>query len=263
MVIRRRDPNRKPKKGVYILPNSITLCGMLAGFISVMYAIEGNFTYAASAILIATVFDGLDGWMARLTNTQTRFGVELDSLSDLVAFGVAPAIMMYHWALFPFGRWGWATAFLFIACGALRLARFNIQTETTTSKAFKGMPIPGAAIILCTIIIFYNTFWTGKPDESVIFPIITIFLSLLMVSPLRYHGIKEINLREKKPYWALLILVLVLFVVLVHPPIAMFVLAMMYLLWGLVENMYLFIKNRKIENARKLLSKAPENKTSN
>jgi len=261
MVMRKRDPNRKPKKGVYILPNSITLCGMLAGFISVMFSIEGNFVYAAWAIMIATVFDGLDGWIARMTNTQTRFGVELDSLSDLVAFGVAPAIMMYHWALFPFERWGWAAAFLFIACGALRLARFNVQTETTTSKAFKGMPIPAAAIILCTIVVFYSDrFSTVKPDENILFPIITIVLSLLMVSPLRYHGLKEVNLRERKPYWMLLILLMALFVGTVHPPIALFVFAMIYFVWGLAENIYLIIRNRKLANEQKLLSRASDDK---
>jgi CDP-diacylglycerol---serine O-phosphatidyltransferase len=264
MVIKRRDPNRKPKKGVYILPNSITLCGMLAGFVSIMFSVEGNFFYAAWAIMIATIFDGLDGWIARMTNTQTRFGVELDSLSDLVAFGVAPAIMMYHWALYPFDRWGWATAFLFIACGALRLARFNVQTETATSKAFKGMPIPAAAIILCTIVVFHNpdNIPAVKPDESIIFPIITIMLALLMVSPFRYHGVKEVNFRERKPYWMLLILVMALFVLMVHPPIALFVFAMIYFVWGLVENAYLLIKNINKEKEQKLLPKAPDDKTS-
>jgi len=260
MVTKKRDPNRKPKKGVYILPNSITLCGMLAGFISIMFSVEGNFVYAAWAIMIATVFDGLDGWIARMTNTQTRFGVELDSLSDLVAFGVAPAIMMYHWSLFPFDRWGWAAAFLFIACGALRLARFNVQTETATSKAFKGMPIPAAAIILCTIVVFHHNFSNVKPDENVIFPIITIVLSLLMVSPFRYHGIKEVNFRERKPYWMLLILVMALFVLTVHPPIALFVFAMIYFVWGLAENAYLLVRNKTRDKEQKLLAKSPDEK---
>jgi CDP-diacylglycerol--serine O-phosphatidyltransferase len=258
MAMKKRDPNKKPKKGVYLLPNTITLCGMLAGFFSIMSSINGDFVYAAWAIIIATIFDGLDGWMARLTNTSTRFGLELDSLSDLVAFGVAPAIMMYHWALYPFGRWGWAAAFLFIACGALRLARFNVQTETATSKAFKGMPIPAAAVILCTIILFYNTFLAGKPDENIFFPVITIALSLLMVSPLRYHGLKEVNFKEKKPFWVLILFVIVLFILLVHPPTAIFVFAMSYLVWGLIENAYLFIKNRKAKHDLKLLSETAD-----
>jgi CDP-diacylglycerol--serine O-phosphatidyltransferase len=252
--MKKRDPNKKPKKGVYLLPNTLTLCGMLAGFFAIMSSITGDFVDAAWAIMIATIFDGLDGWMARLTNTSTRFGLELDSLSDLVAFGVAPAIMMYHWALYPFGRWGWAAAFLFIACGALRLARFNVQTETATSKAFKGMPIPAAAVIICTIILFYNTFSPGKPDENIFFPLITIVVSLLMVSPLRYHGLKEVNFREKKPFWVLILFVMALFVLLVHPPTAVFVMAMSYLVWGLIENTYLMIKRKKMKHAEKLLA---------
>jgi len=228
---------------------------MLAGFYAIMASITGDFVDAAWAIMIATIFDGLDGWIARLTNTSTRFGLELDSLSDLVAFGVAPAIMMYHWALYPFGRWGWAAAFLFIACGALRLARFNVQTETTTSKAFKGMPIPAAAVILCTIIIFYSHLQAGKPDDNLLFPLITIVLSLLMVSPLRYHGLKEVNFREKKPFWVLILFVIILFILLAYTRTAVFVFAMSYLVWGLIENAYLMIKRKKIKLSEKKLAK--------
>ena len=260
MAMRKRDPNKKPKKGVYLLPNFLTLCSMFAGFFAIMSSINGDFVSAAWAIIIASVFDGLDGWMARLTNTSTRFGVELDSLSDLVAFGVAPAIMMYKWSLVPFGRFGWAAAFLFVACGALRLARFNVQTETTTSKAFKGMPIPAAAAILCTIILFYSTFSLGKPDENVFFLIITIVLALLMVSTLKYHGLKEMNFKEKKPFWALVLFVIILFILLVHPPTALFTLAMTYLVWGLAENLYLVIKRKKLRHEQKLNAEISEHK---
>ncbi len=247
MAFKKRDPNRKPKKGVYLLPNTLTLCGMFSGFFAIVSAINGDFLYAAWAIVIANIFDGLDGWIARLTNTSTRFGIELDSLSDLVAFGVAPSIMMYKWALSPFGRLGWAAAFLFVACGALRLARFNIQTGQPGSKAFKGMPIPAAATILCSIVIFYYTFWQGVPDKSVFFPIVTIVLSLLMVSTLRYHGLKEIDFRERKPFWVLIAFVIVLFMLLVHPATAIFIFAMSYLVWGLIENIYLFTKRRRLK----------------
>lgn len=240
---------KRPKKGVYVLPNAMTLCGMFSGFFAIMSAINGNFIYAAWAIVVANVFDGLDGWIARLTNTSTRFGIELDSLSDLVAFGVAPSIMIYKWALGPFGRLGWAAAFLFVACGALRLARFNVQTGTTGSKAFKGMPIPGAATILSSIIIFYYEFWEGMPEKHVFFPVITIVLSLLMVSTVRYHGLKEIDFREKKPFWFLIIFVLILFIMLIHPPTAIFIFAMSYLIWGIIENVYLLIRRRKMKLA--------------
>jgi CDP-diacylglycerol--serine O-phosphatidyltransferase len=237
----------KPKKGVYLLPNTITLCGMGAGFYAILSAINGNFIHAAWAIIIANIFDGLDGWIARLTNTSTKFGVELDSLSDLVAFGVAPSIMMYKWTLMPFGRIGWAAAFLFVACGALRLARFNIQTGVPGSKAFKGMPIPAAATILASIVIFYYEFWTGKPDKNILFPIITIMLSLLMVSTIRYHGLKEIDFRERKPFWVLIVFVIFLFVLFVHPAIAIFVFATAYLGFGIIENIYLFAKKKNIK----------------
>lgn len=242
MIPRHKREGLKPKKGVYLLPNTLTLCGMFFGFYAILSAINGNFLNAAWAIIIANIFDGLDGWIARLTNTSTRFGIELDSLSDLVAFGVAPSVMMYKWTLAPFGRVGWAAAFLFVACGALRLARFNVQTGSPGSKAFKGMPIPAAATILSSIVIFYYEFRTGIPAKNIFSPVITILLSLLMVSTLRYHGLKEIDFRERKPFWVLIVFVLVLFVLFVHPPTAIFVFAMAYLLWGIIENVVLLIK---------------------
>lgn len=247
----KKELTKKPKKGVYLLPNTITLCGMFAGFYAILSAINGNFLHAAWAIIIANIFDGLDGWIARLTNTTTRFGIELDSLSDLVAFGVAPAVMIYKWALIPFGKLGWAAAFLFVACGALRLARFNVQTGAPGSKAFKGMPIPGAATIIASIVIFYYEFWTGLPEKNIFFPVVTILLSLLMVSTLRYHGLKEIDFRERKPFWVLIVFVLVLFFLLIHPSTAIFIFAMAYLFWGIIENIYLFVRHKRQKQAEK------------
>jgi CDP-diacylglycerol--serine O-phosphatidyltransferase len=236
---------KQPKKGVYLLPNTLTLCGMYCGFYAIMSAINGNFLHAAWAIILANIFDGLDGWIARLTNTTTRFGVELDSLSDLVAFGVAPSVMIYKWALMPFGRLGWAVAFLFVACGALRLARFNVQTGSSGSKAFKGMPIPGAASILSSVVIFYYVHWEGLPGKSFMYPLLTVILALLMVSTLRYHGIKEVDFREKKPFWMLIVFVMILFVMLIHPSTAIFVFAMVYLFWGIIENSILFVRKQR------------------
>lgn len=242
----KRNIGKQPKKGIYLLPNTLTLCGMFCGFFAILSAINGNFLYAAWAIVLANIFDGLDGWIARLTGTTTRFGIELDSLSDLVAFGVAPAVMMYKWALMPFGRLGWAATFLFIACGALRLARFNVQTGSPGSKAFKGMPIPGAATVMASVVIFYYEFWKGIPEKNVLFLIITIVLSLLMVSTIRYHGLKEIDFREKKPFWFLIVFVLILFVLFIHPSTAIFIFAMAYLIWGIIENIYLSIRRKRL-----------------
>ena len=234
-----------PKKGVYLLPNTLTLCGMFCGFFSILSSINGQYVNAGWAIVFATVFDGLDGWIARLTNTSTRFGLELDSLSDLVAFGVAPAILMFMWALLPFGRIGWAAAFLFVACGALRLARFNVQTGTPGSKAFKGMPIPGAATVLSSIVIFYYEFQTGLPGKNIFLPAITIFLSLLMVSTFRFHGLKEISFHERKPFWFLVVFVLILFALLIHPSIAIFLFSMAYVAYGIMENSILLARRRR------------------
>jgi CDP-diacylglycerol--serine O-phosphatidyltransferase len=242
---RRKNSDGRPKKGVYLLPNTLTLCGMFCGFFAILSAINGNYLYAAWAIVLANIFDGLDGWIARLTNTGTRFGIELDSLSDLVAFGVAPSVLMYKWALSPFERLGWAAAFLFVACGALRLARFNVQTGFPGSKAFKGMPIPGAATILASVVIFYYEFWQGLPEKNIIFPIATIMLSLLMVSTLRYHGLKEIDFKERKPFWFLVVFVLFLFVLLIHPSTAIFIFTMTYLFEGIIENVVLFLRRRR------------------
>lgn len=249
----KEHPEKQPRRGVYLLPNTLTLCGMFCGFFSIMSAINGNYFYAAWAIILANIFDGLDGWIARLTNTSTRFGVELDSLSDLVAFGVAPAVMMYKWALVPYGRFGMAAAFLFVACGALRLARFNIQTGLPGPKHFKGMPIPAAATILSAVLLFCEDkdlyeLWQGPPERHFIFPLIVIVLSLLMVSTLRYHGLKEIDFKEKKPFSFLIVFVLMLFVLLIHASTAMFIFAMAYLFWGIIENIILFRRKYKMEH---------------
>jgi len=233
------------KKGVYLLPNILTLCGMFFGFYSILASLKGNYIHAAWAILIANIFDGLDGWVARLTQSTTRFGIELDSLSDLVAFGVAPAVMLYKWGLLPFGRVGWAAAFLFMACGALRLARYNVQMGSTESKAFTGMPIPGAASVVSTLVIFYYEIWETVPEKNSFILLFTIFLSVLMVSTLRFHVVKELNIGRRKPFSILVAIVIVFALIVVHPPIALFLFAMIYLIGGIIENIVLFYRKRK------------------
>jgi CDP-diacylglycerol--serine O-phosphatidyltransferase len=232
------------RKGIYVLPNTLTLCGMFMGFFSVLASIQGNYIHASWAIIVATVFDGLDGWVARLTHSTTRFGIELDSLSDLVAFGVAPAVMLYKWALWPFGRIGWAAAFLFMACGALRLARYNVQMGSTESKSFTGMPIPGAAMIVATLVIFYHQISEVVPGRNYLILLLTVFLAVFMVSTLRFHGAKEIDFSKRKPFWILVIIVVVFTMVIVHPPIALFIFAMIYLIGGIIENIILFYRKR-------------------
>lgn len=233
------------KRGVYILPNGLTLCGMFFGFFSILASLKGDYVLAAWMILVANIFDGLDGWVARLTNTATRFGIELDSLSDLVAFGVAPSIMMFNWVLYPFGRLGAAVAFLYVSCGALRLARYNVQMVSTEKKYFTGMPIPGAATILSTLVIFWHSQWDKAPAKNYGFLALTAVLSILMISTLRFHGLKELDMKSRKPFLFLVLMMVFLIVVFVHPPTVLFVFAFAYMLWGIVENIYMFYKHRK------------------
>ena len=150
------DEKKSMKKGIYILPNLFTLGNMLCGFYSIISTIEGRFHHAAVAIFIAALADGLDGKIARLTKTCSRFGVEFDSLADLVSFGVAPALLIYIWALRPYQRVGWLAAFLFVICGALRLARFNVQVYTSENKYFTGLPIPAAATTIASFVLLHQ-----------------------------------------------------------------------------------------------------------
>jgi CDP-diacylglycerol--serine O-phosphatidyltransferase len=236
------------RKGIYILPNTLTLCGMFFGFYSILSTFKGNYIHAAWAIMIAMIFDGLDGWVARLTHSTTRFGIELDSLSDLVAFGIAPAVMLYKWSLIPFGRVGWAAAFLFVACGALRLARYNVQMGSKESRAFTGMPIPGAATIVATLVIFYYEIWETAPNKNYFILFFTFFLAVLMVSTLRFHGAKELDFSKRKPFWILVAIVVVLAIIIIHPEIALFIFAMIYLIGGIIENIVLYYRRNKQMN---------------
>lgn len=240
------------RKGIYLLPNSLTMCGMLFGFYAILASLKGNFVHAAWAIMISTIFDGLDGWVARLTNSTTRFGIELDSLSDVIAFGVAPAVMIYNYSLVEFGRIGWAVSFVFVGCGALRLARYNVQMGSTEKKSFTGMPIPGAAAIVASTVLFYNAQkWHAAGSHFVL--ILIFILSLFMVSTLRFHGAKELNFRERKPFWILVAIILVCAILIMQPEPALFIFLMIYLLAGIVENIYLYKKNltTRFQNRRK------------
>ncbi len=233
------------KKGIYILPNALTLAGILAGFYAVLAAIKGNFIDASWAVLAAMIFDGLDGFVARLTGSASRFGIELDSLSDLVSFGVAPGVLIYLASLSAFERVGALVAFLYVACGAMRLARYNVQMVTAERKYFTGVPIPAGAVIISTLVIF-----SGKTGvniyHSVPVLLLTFVVSLLMVSTLRFHGMKEINFSRRKPFWLLVTVVIAFVVVAMHPEVSLFFVAMAYLFAGLVENaIILYLRKRR------------------
>ncbi|MBI2058173.1 MAG: CDP-diacylglycerol--serine O-phosphatidyltransferase [Nitrospirae bacterium] len=203
------------RKGIYLLPNLLTTFSLFSGFYSIVATFQGNHLNAAIAILVSAFFDASDGKVARLTHTTSRFGVEYDSLADLVAFGVAPAFLIYHWALGPWGRLGWLAAFLFMACGALRLARFNVQFDSVEHKWFTGLPIPGAAAMVASTYLLYN--FLGKEvldSRKFVFLAMAYLLALLMVSTIRYPSFKEVEFIQKKPIrWLALFVLAITFVV--------------------------------------------------
>ena len=232
------------RKGIYILPNLLTVGGLFFGFYSIIASIRGDFEHAAWAILVASIFDVLDGWVARMTKTTSRFGMELDSLSDLVSFGVAPAVMFYIWALQPFPRFGWLGAFLFVACGALRLARFNVQMVGSEKKWFTGLPIPGGAGMLATTVIFYHDNFAGPPGKNVVFLVIVYVTALLMISTIKFHSLKEINVKDRRPFWMLLVALFILVAVALDPQDVLFGIVVTYIGWAIVEFILTFNKGR-------------------
>ncbi|GBE03544.1 CDP-alcohol phosphatidyltransferase [bacterium BMS3Abin09] len=233
------------RKGIYILPNTLTLCGMFCGFYAILASFRGDFIHAASAILIANIFDGLDGWVARLTNSTTKFGVELDSLSDLVAFGVAPAVLIYSWTLQSFGRIGLGAAFIFVICGALRLARYNVQKETTESKAFTGLPIPAAGTAIASLVLFYTEIWGTNVELNSAILLLPFFLAVLMVTTLRFHSLKELDFKKRKPFWLLVAIVMAILFIIMYPETVIFAFTATYIIWGVIEGTYIIHKKRK------------------
>lgn len=233
------------RKGIYILPNTVTLFGLFFGFYAILASFRGQPVYGAWAILAAVIFDGLDGWVARVTHSTTRFGIELDSLSDLAAFGVAPAVLIYSWALQDFGRIGWGAAFFYVTCGALRLARYNVQMGSTESKAFTGLPIPGAAVMIATLVLFYSEVAGDLHEKNIMIFLLPIVLAVLMVSRLPYHGLKEISSRKRKPFSLLVAVVTALVLIFMYPEIVMFLFAIVYILSGIFEEIFLIIRRRR------------------
>jgi CDP-diacylglycerol--serine O-phosphatidyltransferase len=230
---RERRDDEPLHRGVYILPNLITTCGLFSGFYSIIATIDGSYQVAALCILIAHVFDGLDGRIARLTKSTSRFGIEYDSLSDLVAFGVAPGILVYKWALEPWGNWGWLAASLYVACGALRLARFNVQADLGAKKHFTGLPIPAAAdTVASTVLLYYFLGGEGATHKHIILLALIYGLAALMVSNVSYNSFKSVNLSPKQPLWILVALIVGLKLVIAEPQIFMFTAFMLYALSG-------------------------------
>jgi len=226
--MRRRLRSARLKGSIYLLPNMFTTLNLFCGFYAVIASISGNFSAAAVSIIIAGVFDSLDGKLARATNTTSTFGVEYDSLADVISFGMAPAVMVYLWALVPLGRIGWLAGFLFMACGALRLARFNTQVGTVSSDHFVGLPIPAGAGMVATTVMLFEKFSIGGNLRPVLILIMLYLLSYLMVSSIKYSSFKKPELFIKMNFNSLVVAILILIFVASQPAIALFVGGILY-----------------------------------
>ena len=223
------------RKGIYILPNLFTTAALFAGFYAIVQAMNGQFEYAPIAIFIAMVMDGLDGRVARWTHTESDFGAQYDSLSDMVSFGLAPALVMYEWALKSMGRIGWIAAFVYCAGAALRLARFNTNIEVVDKRYFQGLPSPAAAALVAGFIWVVDDFKIDAVSTMRwIAWVITLFAGITMVSSVPFYSFKDINFRRSVPFWAILLVVFAVILISTHPPTVLFLLFVAYSLSGYV-----------------------------
>lgn len=240
------QPNLKvsPRRGVYLLPNLLTTGAMFCGFYAIVAAMHGKFEAASIAVFIAMVLDGLDGRVARMTNTQSDFGAQYDSLADLISFGVAPGLVMYQWALMhlqsygtTWGKAGWLAAFIYVACAALRLARFNVQIGKVDKRFFVGLPSPAsAALVVGMVWVFHDLDVLGKNVEIPAL-ILTLSAGLLMVSNISFYSFKDFDLRNRVPFMAVLVVILIFALTTIDPPKVLFGVFLLYalsgpLLWG-------------------------------
>lgn len=244
-LVRKRNRINKMKQGIFILPSLLTLTSIFLSFYGTVSSIKGEFVLAAALILAAGFFDGIDGKVARLTKTTTRFGLELDSLADVISFGMAPAILVYNWVLQPYGQVGWVSSFVFVACGALRLARFNVQTGNIDPKRFNGLPIPAAAVMIATMVLFSHKI--NLDPETLGLPVlISVYvLSFLMVSNVKFHAFKDLTLVKEKPFSSTVGFVLILALIAVAPCVVPFLLCLAYVVSGPVLTIALLLRKKK------------------
>lgn len=221
---------------IYLIPNFVTTANMFCGFYSIVASIHGQFENASWAIVAAGIFDMLDGRIARLAKATSEFGVQYDSMSDLVSFGMAPAILLYQWALNPFGRLGWLAAFLYCACGALRLARFNVNTGIVPKGFFQGMPSPVAAGMVATFVAFSTALSLDDSLRVNAALVLTFGLASLMVSTVRFPSFKELNWRSRASFGYLIVGVLIMILIAVRPEVTMFMIGATYVISSLCWN---------------------------
>ncbi|MEI6970545.1 MAG: CDP-diacylglycerol--serine O-phosphatidyltransferase [bacterium] len=248
------------KKGVYLIPNSITLMGTTCGFYSIISTLNQNWEHAAWAILLATIFDALDGWVARLTNSASKFGVQLDSLSDLLTFCVAPAILLYSWKLHDCVyhlqgretavRLGWAVTLFFVLCGAMRLARFNVQSDTVESRSFTGMPTPGAAVCMASGVLVFMKYEIDFTGMIYVLAGLMFLMDILMVSNIRYVSAKDYLMMKRKPFWMLVLLAAIVGLIVVDPPVMLFTTSLVYVASGLIDEAVRLVRHKPRQNAQ-------------
>lgn len=237
------DGKTETRKGIYLLPNLFTTGALFAGFYAIVSAMHDKFEAAAIAICVAMILDILDGRIARLTNAQSAFGAEYDSLSDMVSFGVAPALIMYSWALSSLGKIGWAAAFIYVAGAAVRLARFNTQSATADKRYFTGLASPAAATLLACIVWLNNDLgWIGAElplAVSVIACLVTALAGLLMVSNVRYLSFKGSDVKSRVPFIVVILMIVIFAIIIINPPTVLLTMLTIYALSGPVMSLKL------------------------
>lgn len=236
---------KPPRRAIYILPNLFTTAALFAGFYSVVQAMGGRFDVAAMAIFVAMVFDGMDGRIARLTQTQSAFGAEYDSLADMVSFGVAPALVVHQWALSGMGKVGWAAAFLYCVGAALRLARFNTNIGTVDKSYFQGLPSPAAAALLAGLVWIVNDMGGQGADVRVFALLLTVFAGVAMVSNVLYWSGKSINLKKSVPFIVICLIALALALVSTYPALVLFGLFLLYGMSGPLYWCFRWVRRRR------------------
>jgi len=235
----------KPRRrGIFLLPNLFTTGALFAGFYSIVQAMNGRFEQAAIAIFVAMILDGLDGRVARLTNTQSAFGAEYDSLSDMVSFGVAPALVMYSFALKGMGKLGWIAAFVYCAGAALRLARFNTMLGVQDKRWFQGLPSPAAATLVAGLVWVMVDNHIAGPDLRWLAWALTLFAGISMVTNLRFYSGKDINLKRSVPFIVIVLIALSISLVAIDPPIVLLLLLVAYGLSGYVIGIHRRLRKR-------------------
>ncbi|MDA1107923.1 MAG: CDP-diacylglycerol--serine O-phosphatidyltransferase [Proteobacteria bacterium] len=247
------------RRGIYLLPNLFTTAGLFAGFYAIVAGMNGRFEAAAIAIFVAMVMDGIDGRIARLTNTQSDFGAEYDSLADMVSFGIAPALVVYSWGLNTLGKFGWLAAFVYTACAALRLARFNTQTGMIDKRYFQGLASPAAAAIIAGMVWSADDYGLGGKAVMIAALVLTLLVSALMVSKMRYYSFKDFNLKNKVPFLALVVLLPIIVLISIDPPLVLFAVFLLYGLSGPVLTL-LQLRHRRLARKAQMSSEKVEHK---